>query len=541
MEFLGARYVVGPTLDLDGPGAVAHVRATTAEITALADRLAALGPFSQRVYPSHVALGVRSAPEVVETTAEAVERLILDASASPYQARRDIEAGRVTNWTRLREVAIARSLPFLIDDEGLSIGLGANSATFGTRATPRSLGGLSRIPVAMVTGTNGKTTTTRFLAAMATAKGFTVGHTSSDGIFVGAGCVERGDWSGPGAARRVLRHGRVQFAILETARGGILRRGVQVDFADVAVVTNVSADHLGEWGVDTVDGMAEVKLLIADGLRQGGTLVLNADQWRWPEIVSRFSARRPDVRVRWFSAHRPADACVKGGEFVVDGYPVATVVDVPLTFGGRAMHNVENALAASLAGASMGLPPEVIGEGLRALTPDPEHSAGRGNLFVVQVPGGEATVFVDFAHNVEGMRHLAALALAWEARRRLLVVGQAGDRPFELQDAFTHAALGMRPDKVYLKEMVKYLRGRALGEVTDRMAAIFKAGGVESTSWPDELAATDAALSELRAGDFLLVLAHVDAVSVVARVRGRMGGASPGAAHTKGRQDPGMT
>ncbi len=521
MELVNARYVTGRTLDLDGPGAVIHVRAESSELTALAARIAALGHYSRRDFRDFVALGIRCTPDVAEALADAMELLATDPSASPYDARQTLDAARRPTWVQALEAAKAQGIPALLDDEGLSIGAGCRSATYGLAVAPASIGSHGRIPVAMVTGTNGKTTTTRFLAAMGTARGLTVGHTSSDGIFVGDGCVERGDWSGPGAARRLLRHGRVEFAVLETARGGILRRGVQVDFADVAVVTNVSADHLGEWGVNTVDEMAEVKLLVGDGLRPGGTLVMNRENWRWSDVLVRFCDRRPDVHVRWFGAG--GQARVRGEVVTVDGVDVIAVEDIPLTFGGRAVHNVENALAASLAGVAMGLPVPIVAAGLRRLTPDPEHSAGRGNVFEVPVEGGVATVFVDFAHNAEGMRHLAALALAWPARRRLLVAGQAGDRTDELLDSFTRLALGMSPARVYLKEMAKYQRGRKPGEVVGRMRAIFSAAGVPTSSWPDELAATDAALSDLHDGDFLLVLAHTDAAGVVERVRARVG------------------
>ncbi len=526
MELLSARYVMGRTLDLDGAGAVVHVRADAAALDVLERRLSELGPCARRSYTNHVAFGVRGSPDIAEALADAMEALVLDPAGSPAALVQAIDAARRPNWIRLQELARARGLPVLLDDEGLSIGVGAWSATFGMEARPTSLDGLASAPVAMVTGTNGKTTTTRFLAAMAQAQGYTAGHTCSDGIFVGAQCIERGDWSGPGAARRILRHGRVRFAVLETARGGMLRRGVQVDFADAAVVTNVSADHLGEWGVQTVDDMAEVKLLVGYALRPGGTLVLNADQWRWPELLERFQAERPDVVVRWFSTVREADGCVRDGVVVVDGQRVLPVHEIPLTFGGRAAHNIENALAAALAGAAMGLPTPMIAAGLRALTPDPEHSAGRANAFTVAVPGGEATVFVDFAHNPEGMRHLAVLARTWgeaghRPQRRLLMIGQAGDRSDAVLDATTRAALEMEPAHVYLKEMVKYQRGRQPGEVTSRMHTIFAASGVQTSVWPDELAATAAALGDLRDGDFLLLLAHTDAAAVVERVRAR--------------------
>lgn len=526
MELLNARYVMGHTLDLDGPGAVVQVRGGASELTALAARLGTLGPLSQRTFREHVALGVRCSPDVVEALVDAMETLAADPEASPEEAKRRVEASRRPGWARLVEAARASDLPVLLDDEGVSIGSGAWSATYGLAVGPRSLAGLGRVPLALVTGTNGKTTTTRLIAAMGAAWGLTVGHTSSDGIFVGEGCVERGDWSGPGAARRLLRHGRVEFAVLEAARGGMLRRGVQVDFADVAVVTNVSADHLGEWGVYTVDEMAEVKLLIADGLRQGGTLILNSDGWRWPELLAQFSLRRPDVRVRWFGQHggsvesAPTGAWVRDDVVVLDGEDVLPVADIPLTFGGRAAHNIENALAAVLTGRAMGVPIPMIAAGLKSLTPDPEHSAGRGNVFTVEVPGGSATVFVDFAHNAEGMRHLAALALSWPASRRLLLAGQAGDRTNELLDGFTRIALEMRPDFVFLKDMPKYLRGRQPYEVVARMERILAEAAVPTSRSPDELSATDVALASLRAGDFLLLLAHTDAAAVVERVQG---------------------
>ena len=331
-----------------------------------------------------------------------------------------------------------------------------------------SWGELHDVPIALVTGSNGKTTVVRLLGAMARAAGRTPGLTSTDGVTVGSTSIAQGDFSGPSGARMALRHPEVDLAILETARGGILRRGLAVDHADVAVVTNVAEDHLGEFGIETLADLADTKLLVAKALGNTGHLILNADD---PMLVERGRSREGPVT--WFSLD-PGSAVIgahigRGGSAVVaDGgvvllvqrarrVSVASLADIPITFGGTARHNVANVLAAVAAGAALGIDPAPMATALREFGRDVGDNLGRANLVDV----GGVRVLIDYAHNAHGMSALVTLARTFPAKRRLIMVGQAGDRGDEAIRQLARAAWALRPDYVIAKEMEEYRRGRA--------------------------------------------------------------------------------
>jgi cyanophycin synthetase len=232
------------------------------------------------------------------------------------------------------------------------------------------------VPVVAVTGTNGKTTTSRMIARMGRCAGLVVGWSSTDGVYVDGFLVEPGDYSGPSGAGRVLDDERVQLAVTETARGGILLRGLGVAHNDVSVVTNVSADHLGQQGVDTVDQLAEVKAVVTRVTRASGWVVLNGDDPR--TFAMRLGARSqicvfsrdpdsPALRTVLNEGGR-AITLYDGAITVIDARrepePLVPVVDVPMTLSGLSHVNVENALAAVGAGLGVGLPRESVADGL---------------------------------------------------------------------------------------------------------------------------------------------------------------------------------
>lgn len=455
-----------------------------------------------------------------ETPAQAAERLgaLIEAESNPA-------------LLRLRDAAAAREVMFLSDDDRASVGMGAGSRTWPVGELPDpgdvDWNAIHDVPLVMVTGTNGKTTTVRLLAAMARAAGRTPGFSSTDGVFVGDELVESGDYSGPGGARAVLRDRRVEAAILETARGGMLRRGLGAPRADGVVVTNVGADHLGEYGLHDVEGVADAKLVVARAVERGGRLVLNADD---PVLARRgatgsaslvWISRRPEgVSPGALDRHLAA-----GGEALVveDGAfarrrgaaveRLIAVEDAPLTLGGAAAYNVENVLAALALAPALGVSDGAATGALRAFRPTAELLPGRTNLFRF----GEATALVDFAHNPHGMEALGATVRRLPARRRLVVIGQAGDRDDRSIRALARSALEMRPDRVVVKELTRYLRGREPGEVSGLIRDELRAAspGLDVVVAGDEIDAVRSALEWCADGDLLVLPVHARRDEVV--------------------------
>ncbi|MEA2604732.1 MAG: cyanophycin synthetase [Acidobacteriota bacterium] len=426
----------------------------------------------------------------------------------------------------LRDAAADHGVSFLWDDDQASVGLGTGSITWPADALPDPASidwsAIHDVPVLLVTGTNGKTTTVRLLGAIAAAAGRISGITSTDHIEVGGEVVDRGDYSGPGGARTLLRDRRVEIAILETARGGILRRGLAVTGAEAALVTNVAADHLGELGILDVPALAEAKLVVARAVRPGGRIVLNADD---PELVT--AAGRIAVPITWFSldaanplvlAHLAAggDACfledgvlvlAQGGERTA----VARIEEIPVTLGGAARHNVANALGAIGLAAAAGLPVEAIGKGLQSLTSNPGRAAS--------MELGGAYVLLDYAHNPHGMAALVELAKRLPGERRLLVLGQAGDRDDEAIRELARIAWRLHPDRIVVKELPEMLRGRGAGEVSAVLRDEFLRLGVAPGSVKmtgTELEGIREALAWAQPGDLLILLTHTQRDEVLA-------------------------
>src|SRR5207342_2989053 len=267
------------------------------------------------------------------------------------------------------------------------------------------------VPVISVTGTNGKTTTVRLLAHIVRSAGKTVAYSSTDGVYRADGdLIEEGDYSGFGGATRALAE-ELEVAVLETARGGILLRGIGTLHNDVAVVTNVSEDHLGLHGIRTIDQLSEVKATITRITRPDGWDVLNADD---PRVLSmrRVATGRPWLCSLdpWHPAIR--DALAAGGRATVplDGWmtvldgsssrPLVNLIDVPVTIAGVSRHNVMNAMQAASAALGIGLPERAVVKGLKTFVTDPERNPGRANLFALD---GRVLV-IDYAHNEAGMR-----------------------------------------------------------------------------------------------------------------------------------------
>jgi cyanophycin synthetase len=386
-----------------------------------------------------------------------------------------------------------------------------------------------RIPIVAISGTNGKTTTTRLLARIARDAGLAVGNTSSDGVVIGDQWVLGGDFTGQAGAARVLSDPYVEVAVLETARGGLLRSGAGFDRCDVVVLTNVTPDHLGQFGVETVAQMAAVKGTLLELLARGGTAVLNAAD---PQLVAQAPRSRAPVT---FFAREPALAALAaqraaGGRavFARDGMlflaagaqeeAVIAVADIPIAYGGAAGHNVENALGVIGAAAALGWPLAAIRSGLHGFWPTLEENPGRLNS--VEVRG--VRVVLDFAHNPDGVRALMAFGRNLQPRRLIAVLGAHGDRSDALLRAeareVARSAAG-----VVIKEDARALRGRRPGEVPGILAAELREAGLgpdDIRIVDDERAAVEAALAVAQAGDVVLVMCHEDRHGIMAWLRG---------------------
>lgn len=355
------------------------------------------------------------------------------------------------------------------------------------------------VPIALVTGSNGKTTTTRLIAAMLRTDGHRVGYCCTDGVFVDNVSVATGDYSGPEGARRVLSDPRVTAAVLETARGGMLRRGLVVPRADAAVITNVAADHFGDYGIDSLEELAEAKAVVAKALGPDGVLVMNGDD---PTLRT----LRPSWggRVAWFSADGDSDL-------------LPPFAEIPLAMGGAARYNVANADGAALAAQALGVSPEAIRNTLRTFGSDNADNAGRLERF--EVAG--MRIWIDYAHNPHGLAALLDAARAQIGGGRLgLLLGQAGDRDDEAIRALARTAWEARPDHIVLKDLDGYLRGRQAGEVPALLRAELLAAGAALDQIEDSADETDAVRRLLawgRAGDLLVMPVHALAAREKAR------------------------
>lgn len=330
-----------------------------------------------------------------------------------------------------------------------------------------------RIPIVAVTGTNGKTTTTRLIAHIFKHIHKVVGYTTTDGIYIGDWIVEKGDTTGPYSAQVILRDPTVEVAVLETARGGILRSGLGFDRADVGIVLNVQADHLGIGDIETIEDLAELKSVVVRAVHPGGYAILNAED---PLVAA--MARDITTEVAYFALdpHLPLvrEHVRQGGIAAVyeNGYlsilkqgwtiRIEQAVNVPITMGGKAEFMIQNSLAALLAAYVQGVRVEDIKEALKTFVASATQTPGRMNLFDL----GKFQVLVDYAHNPAGYRAVSGFIKSWQGEK-IGVIGAPGDRRNSDIEELGELAADMF-DRVIIKED-EDLRGRAPYEVADLM------------------------------------------------------------------------
>ncbi len=376
-------------------------------------------------------------------------------------------------------------------------------------------GETGRIPVVSITGVNGKTTTTRLVAHILTQQGKRVGMTTTDGVYIGARRIDDGDCSGPQSARKVLTNPMVEAAVLETARGGMLREGLAFDACDVAIVTNVGeGDHLGIGHIHTIEQLAEVKRIPVEAVDKNGSAVLNADD---PLVAAMASACRGSVVFFSHAADNPllVKRRSEAGRvvFTRDGalvlahgaseFSLITLDRVPLTHAGKIKFQVENVMAAVAATWALGVPAEFIRAGLETFAPSLDSSPGRFNLF--QMNG--ATIVVDYGHNPSALKSVLDAIANFPSARRTAVYSAAGDR--RDSDMIEQGRLlGDSFDRVLLYEGC-YVRGREKGDIIK----LFGEGLTQGKRCKEQIGfqtwkeAASKALESAQAGDVVLIQA----------------------------------
>ncbi len=448
---------------------------------------------------------------------------VWDEESALHTLRAAAKAEAKPALIELMRATDAHHLPFLADDDEVTIGEGEGSRSWFVDELPSPdvvpWQELHAIPTALVTGSNGKTTTVRLLAAMARAHGWRTAHSCTDGVYFEGQALEAGDFSGPTGARTALRQSGAQSAILETARGGMLRRGLAVAHANVAIVTNIAADHFGEYGIHDLDDLASVKLVVARAIDANGLLTLNADD----PVLVRQSASLP-CPLGWFAldfdlpflqdqraAGRPISG-VRDGRLLLDfegtRHDLGEVAAMPLTLEGRAVYNIANIAGAALTGRALGVPADTIAATLARFGQSQADNPGRLQHWRF----GKLEVYVDYAHNPDGLQGLLQAVDAQGRTGRLaIVLGHAGNREDADLRAVAATAASVHPDLVVLKDIAGYERGRGSGEIAAIMRAQLLADGVPSdaiTTCLDEAGAARISLTWAEDGDLLILPIH---------------------------------
>jgi cyanophycin synthetase len=373
----------------------------------------------------------------------------------------------------------------------------------------------SRIPIITITGTNGKTTTARLCAHIAKMAGKSVGLTTSDGIYIRNQLIQKGDTTGPNSAQVVLRDPSVNFAVLETARGGILRAGVGFDWSNAAIVTNIAEDHLGIRDVHTLEDLARVKAVTVERVMPEGYAILNAEDDMMPVIREQADCRIAffslDPRNETFRRHVDENglgATVENGWLMLyeNGMriPLCEERNVPISFGGKASFNTANALAAVLATFATQIHVSDIVSGLQSFFQSATTTPGRLNF--VEFDGFR--VLIDYAHNPHGLAAMSRLAEAMRRNRLVCVLGLPGDRRDEdIRQA--GRIVGEHFDRVIVRDDFD-LRGRNPGDVARIIRDGLLAGGLREsqiTEVPVEEEAIAHAVSEAQPGDLIVYIA----------------------------------
>lgn len=369
------------------------------------------------------------------------------------------------------------------------------------------------IPIVSITGTNGKTTTTRMISQILIHHGYKVGTTTTHGIYINRKCIEQGDTTGPISARRILNHHKVEAAVLETARGGIVRGGLGYEKADVAVFTNLTEDHLGIDGINTLKELLKVKAQVIEAVKEGGVCVLNADD---PWVMQVASKARGDKLLFSLSRSNPyiSDSVKPGTKtiFLEDNsifaakngraMEIIKINDIPATLNGGLKYNVYNSMAAIGACLALGVRISAIRNAMRIFSCDDRTNPGRFNIYDM----GEFKVILDYGHNHDGYRATIDGVKCLKPARTIGVIGVPGDRRNDDIKKIGKISGGFF-DKVIIKED-RVLRGRKPCEVANILKDGVLEAGMEPSNVeiiPDEVKALQKALSYAKKDDVIII------------------------------------
>ena len=573
-----SRRLMGPNLLHAGLGAVLDVTLDDSTpdhnatlLTAWHERVAAItsalgwpdSETTERVYAGGASLFVTApidqlmtATEVTELAwvfAEAVASAVPHADAdltrtlafAVNEARIDADGHR--RFAELWDEAQRLGLNVTFDETRVFVGSGAGATGWPLDAIPRidhiDWRAVRDIPIVLVTGSNGKTTVVRMVAAMARAAGHTVGYTCTDGVWIGSEQVESGDYSGPAGARRVLQDPTVTLAVLETARGGMLRRGLALQHAAVAAIVTLSADHFGDYGITDLATLADAKMIVSRAVEATGTLIYNRDIPALVNAVSSYSGRALSVSLSDLNSARTEprnhgdgqqQAEIEGtavskqsstsprirgsvrAEFGRDALMSADELSaIPATLHGTATHNILNALVALAIADALDLGPNAL-NALRTFGADPRDNMGRLMVYTL----GGVTIVIDYAHNPQSVAALIAATRAIPAARRAIALGTGGDRDDHALREIARAAFDSGVIDLYIaKEMPKFLRGREPGSISGAFLAALRTLGVDESQLvnaADDMVAARAALQWAQAGDVILLTVHDQRDAVLA-------------------------
>ncbi|MCP3673930.1 MAG: Mur ligase [Gammaproteobacteria bacterium] len=542
-----SRRLTGPNLLSDNPGAVMEVFIDGVEFSQvialwkkyLQQLLASMNLEAEiyhRSFSDGANLGFSADEDMLYTACEINEAAIELARAELSGEDPDSE---LTSISRLQVIlkeernpqlmnlisaANDNQVTYLVDDDEFSLGMGNNSQCWAIAQLPDitaiDWSKYMDIPVALITGTNGKSTSVRMCDAIVKASGISAGITSTDYIRAADTIIDRGDYSGPGGARTLIRDHRVELAMLEVARGGMLRRGIGTSTAKTALITNVADDHLGQYGINTVAELIAVKAIVARSLSADGTLVVNADD----EGLVEYFQQHPELirgAICWFSLNAENEkiieqrhlkqACVwlEDKQILLsdkgETKRLVSVVDIPTTMNGAAKHNVSNSMGAAALCYALNINFDDIATGLKNFKGDNKDNPGRGNYFDIN----KATVLIDFAHNSHSLSAVIDTVAAIPAKRRLITLGHAGDRTDRDITNLTDVATKLNPDAVVITELADYLRGRELGDVPAIIKQRCLDNGINSDQIfyaKSSLEGAKLAIEWAQPGDFVLLL-----------------------------------